>query len=191
MKVPMSLRAEGDRVALRAPRVRDAERLIEIRRRSWSFLAPWSPLPGPDADDVRANRRSLSAQRREWEEDRAYRFVVTDRATDRAIGRVALGEVVRGVFQNAYLGYWIDASYAHKGLMTEAVRLSLALALGPIGLHRVQAAIMPHNVPSLALARRVGLREEGLARRYLKIAGAWEDHVLFAVTAEELPGASV
>jgi ribosomal-protein-alanine N-acetyltransferase len=72
--------------------------------------------------------------------------------------------------------------------MTEAVRLALDLAFGPIGLHRVQAAIMPNNAPSLALARRMGFREEGFAVRYLKIAGRWRDHRIFALTAEEWRG---
>lgn len=183
--MPLTVRVEGPRIALRAPRVGDAERLIEVRKRSWSFLAPWMPVPSPDAEDARANRRQILQQRRDWRADRAYPFFVVDKTSDLVIGRVAFGEVVRGVFQNAYLGYWIDVLHARQGLMHEAVRLALAVAFGPLGLHRVQAAIIPRNAPSQALARKLGFRLEGRAERYLRIAGIWEDHLLFALTSEE------
>jgi ribosomal-protein-alanine N-acetyltransferase len=91
------------------------------------------------------------------------------------------------VLQNADVGYWIGQRYARKGLTSEGVRLALDAAFGPIGLHRVQAGIIPRNEPSLALATKMGFREEGLAKRLVKIAGVWEDHRIFAMTAEEWP----
>jgi ribosomal-protein-alanine N-acetyltransferase len=188
MKAALTVDATGERVRLRAPRVADNARLMELRERSWGFLAPWSPLAAPDARDPEAQRAALVRQRKEWATDRAYRFVMAERESDAAIGRVSLGEVVRGVFQNAYLGYWIDQEYTRRGLMTEGVRLALDLAFGALGLHRVQAAIIPRNEASLGVARKVGLRREGLAERYLFIAGRWEDHVIFATTKEEWAG---
>ena len=101
------------------------------------------------------------------------------------IGGVAINNVVRGPFQNGYLGWYLDEAVAGRGYATEAVQLAIRFAFAHAGLHRVQAAIIPGNAPSLALARRVGLREEGLATRYLQIDGAWRDHLLFAVTTEE------
>jgi ribosomal-protein-alanine N-acetyltransferase len=101
------------------------------------------------------------------------------------IGRVALGGVLRGAFQNAYLGYWIDVAKQGLGLMPEAVQAATTFAFRGVGLHRVQAAVMPRNSRSLRVLEKVGYRREGLALRYLSIAGVWEDHVVFAVTAEE------
>ncbi len=185
VRVPLSLRVEGARVALRAPRMSDAPRLIDVRQRSWRFLSPWMPVPDPGAEEVQANRRQIHRQRREWQEDKAYPLFIVDRLTDQVVGRVAFNNVVRGVFQNAYLGYWIDVQHARKGLMTEALRLAMGAAFGPMGLHRLQAAIIPRNTASLAVIRKAGFRQEGLAERYLRIAGEWEDHVIFALTAEE------
>jgi ribosomal-protein-alanine N-acetyltransferase len=51
----------------------------------------------------------------------------------------------------------------------------------------VQAAVIPHNTASIRVLEKTGFREEGLARRYLQIAGIWQDHKLYAVTAEEWP----
>ena len=107
------------------------------------------------------------------------------------IGRIALTSVVRGGFQNAYLGYWVDSSHQGRGFATEAVRSVLAFAFGPLGLHRVQAAIMPRNAASLRVIAKLGFREEGLAKDYLSIAGAWEDHLLFARTSSDFVEADV
>jgi ribosomal-protein-alanine N-acetyltransferase len=104
------------------------------------------------------------------------------------IGRIALGGVLLGAFHNAYLGYWIDADHQGRGLTTEAVLAATAFAFTTVRLHRVQAAVMPNNAPSLRVLEKAGYRREGFAERYLCIAGKWEDHVLFAMTAEEWKG---
>ena len=52
-------------------------------------------------------------------------------------------------------------------------------------LHRVQAAVMPDNLASLRVLVHNSFREEGLARRYLRINNAWEDHVLFGILRED------
>ena len=80
-------------------------------------------------------------------------------------------------------GYGLDAQHTGRGLMNEALSALLDEAFSPaINLHRVQAAIRPENAASLRVVQRLGFREEGLARDYLYIDGAWRDHLLFAVT---------
>jgi ribosomal-protein-alanine N-acetyltransferase len=48
-----------------------------------------------------------------------------------------------------------------------------------LGLHRLQAATLPHNEASQAVLTRVGFERIGFAPSYLKIAGEWQDHVMF------------
>lgn len=52
-------------------------------------------------------------------------------------------------------------------------------------LHRLQIAIIPRNAASRRVVEKLGLREEGIALRYLEINGTWEDHVRYALTREE------
>jgi ribosomal-protein-alanine N-acetyltransferase len=177
----------GNRVALRAPKLSDAPQIIEMQTVSESFFAPWVPTLSPDDFDIPKVRKRIAGQRRDIKADRAYKWVFTLGAQGPIIGRVSLSQVFRGIYQNAYLGYSVDARYHRQGLTSEAVRLALDVAFGPLALHRVQAAIMPHNDASLALIRRVGFRQEGKAERYLQIAGQWQDHFLFAMTTEEWP----
>lgn len=107
------------------------------------------------------------------------------------VGLFALNEIVRGVFQSAHASWQVGAGHMGRGLGTEGVRgiLDIAFDADPegLGLHRVQANIMPSNAASLRIAEKLGFRREGLAARYLKIAGQWEDHVMLALTREEWP----
>jgi ribosomal-protein-alanine N-acetyltransferase len=157
-------------------------------RQNASHLRPWSvaPAPGEDAASLTAVSRQVLRHRREWKLGQAYVMLITPREDERTIiGRIALGGVLRGAFQNAYLGYWIDAERQGQGLMTEAVRAATTFGIESAGLHRVQAAVMPRNGASQRVLEKAGYRREGLALRYLCIAGAWEDHLIFATTAEE------
>jgi [ribosomal protein S5]-alanine N-acetyltransferase len=184
----LSTRIVTGQVVLRPPSTQDVPEMRRALRTNAVHLRPWSiaPAPGEDAASLAAVSRAVLQNRREWKRGQAFVFLVTLRDDDRRIvGRVTLGGVLRGAFQNAYLGYWIDKEQQGRGLMTEAVRAATAFAFSTAGLHRVQAAVMPRNGASLRVLEKAGYRREGMAERYLCIAGQWEDHALFAMTAEE------
>ena len=115
--------------------------------------------------------------------------LVAESRDGRLIGVFSLSEIVRGVFQNAYGGWRVGAEFIGQGLATEGVRgmLDVAFAEPPLGLglHRVQANVIPTNLPSLRVADKAGFRREGLAQRYVQINGQWQDHVMFAKTNDE------
>ena len=107
------------------------------------------------------------------------------------VGFARLSNVVRGAFQNAYLGYMVAEAHNGRGIGTLLVRHAVALAFDR-GLHRVQAAVRTDNPASLRVMEKAGFRREGLALRYLELDGAWRDHVIHAITREdpfEPPGA--
>ena len=101
------------------------------------------------------------------------------------LGAINLGQIVRGAFQNAYIGYFIGQPFFGKGHMTEALALILRVAFRTLKLHRLEANIQPANAASIALARRAGFRKEGFSRRYLKVCGRWRDHERWALVAED------
>jgi len=155
--------------------------------------------PGPEDEDVflRANHESLSYHR-PWSYNpltpqayRAYLAGLGERklgyfawSGDALVGWINLSEIVRGNFQNAYLGYCGFAATAGRGYMTEALRLVLREAFVTERLHRLEANIQPANQPSIALVKRLGFELEGMSRRYLKIGGRWRDHERYALRAE-------
>jgi ribosomal-protein-alanine N-acetyltransferase len=103
----------------------------------------------------------------------------------RFAGEINLSGLQRGPFQNAYVGYWIGEEFAGAGYVPEALVVLARFAFDELRLHRIQVAIIPRNHNSRRVVEKLGLREEGLAERYLEINGVWEDHVRYALTAEE------
>lgn len=142
-------------------------------------------MSGPeDPTSLTSLSKVILRHRAEWKRGQSFALYLTT-AGERVVGRVTLGHLVRGVFQNAYLGYEVDAEWVGQGLATEAVGATLDFAFGLLGLHRVQAAILPRNIRSLRVVAKLGFRREGLARDYLRIAGQWEDHELYALVSDE------
>ena len=185
---PLSTRVVTERLVLRPPRTTDVPAFRHALRRNHAHLKPWSvaPAPGEDPASLTSVSRTVLRNRREWKQGVSYVLFIAPRDDESLlIGRIALGGVLRGAFHNAYLGYWMDAERQGLGLMTEAVAAATAFAFDSAGLHRVQAAVMPQNLASQRVLAKAGYRREGVAERYLCIAGRWEDHVLFALTAEE------
>jgi [ribosomal protein S5]-alanine N-acetyltransferase len=170
----------GERLILRSPDTSNHEAWAELRLQSREFLTPWEPQ-WPANDLTRASFRSrVKRYLRDIADDAAYPFFIFTADGKTLLGAITLSNVRRGVAQMATLGYWIGAPYARQGHMTEAVRVILPFAFDHLQLHRVEAACLPTNQASIALLRRAGFGEEGLARRYLKINGEWRDHLLFA-----------
>ncbi len=171
-------------VSLRPIAEDDGEALLAFWTRNRSYFEPWLPLRDETWFTLEAQQAAARRSAELRRDGRGYHFLVV--AGGGVVGRVALNEVVRGAFDNAYLGYMVDEAAAGRGYGTAAVCLAVRFAFAEAGLHRVQAAVMPRNVASARVLEKAGFREEGLARRYLRIAGVWEDHRLFAVTAEEV-----
>ncbi|HSD76057.1 MAG TPA: GNAT family protein [Solirubrobacteraceae bacterium] len=189
MSPPRSVRLELGATAIRPTDPADLEELLALRVANRAHTGPWEPIRDRSFYTRAGQALELDLDAQAWATGSAYAFAVLDRdARDRLIGRVALANVVRGAWQNATLGYWIDVASGGRGHATRAVRLVLAFAFEHAGLHRVQPAIIPRNVRSQRVAEKAGFRHEGLAARYLNINGAWEDHDIWAMTAEEWIG---
>ncbi|CAM5770984.1 GNAT family N-acetyltransferase [Bosea minatitlanensis] len=174
---------------LRAPSLDDYPAWAALRMESRAFLTPWEPSWNEDDLTRAAFRLRTKRAAREISTDEAYSLFVFDSQTEALLGGLTLGLIRRGVAQACTLGYWMGKPHAGKGHMTEAVRGALRFAFSELALHRVEAACLPNNEPSRRLLERVGFRHEGLARAYLKINGAWADHLLYAaLSTDRLPG---
>jgi len=175
----------GGRVTLRTPQMSDYQAWAELRAESRAFLTPWEPTWSRDELTRTAFRRRLKHYARDMREDQAYPFFIFQTATDAMLGGVTVSNIRRGVAQSGAIGYWIGRSHAREGNMTVALRALIPFAFDTLGLHRIEAACLPHNAASIGLLVKCGFEREGYARRYLRINGAWQDHVLFALLSED------
>ncbi|MDQ7814155.1 GNAT family protein [Brevundimonas sp.] len=172
---------KGEGVTLRPPRASDHEAWAALRQRSHAYLQPWEPT-WPEDDLTRpAFRRRLSIYAREMEAGNAWPFFIFADVDQALVGAITLSNVRRGVAESGTLGYWIGQPHAGRGHATAAVRAMVAHAFDELNLHRVEAACVPTNRASRRVLEKVGFALEGQARAYLKINGAWADHLLFGI----------
>ncbi len=168
--------ARGPLVHLRAPEPADREAFIDAAVRSRGLHRPWVVAPvTTEAFDAFLERSSR--------ENESCTLVL--RNDGELVGVYNLSQIIRGLFQNAFVGYYAFLPYAGGGYMRAAMPLVFEHAFGQLGLHRLQADVQPNNTTSRALLEATGWREEGYAPRYLFIEGEWRDHVLYGITAEE------
>lgn len=157
-----------------------AKAVLDYYLRNREFLEPFDPLREESFYTLAYQRRALRrdaamARRRE-----GWAFYITRNAEPgKIIGRVVLSGVVWGSFCSCFLGYKLDKDYLNRGYMTRAVHLAVAWGFEQ-GLHRIEASIMPRNLPSLRVAEKCGFQNEGTSPQYLQINGRWEDHVRMA-----------
>lgn len=154
----------------------DAKDLIAANRESQSHHLPWvASFTDQAGFDGWFSRTLVGAN---------VGLVAREAATNEIVGVVNINEIVAGVFQSAYLGYYGMQRFAGKGHMTETLRAAVDYAFRDLGLHRLEANIQPGNTASIALVRRVGFQKEGFSPRYLRIDGEWRDHERWALLAD-------
>lgn len=184
---PSGTRLYGRRVVLRPLTTADFPAWSEVRLRNETWLRPWEPARPPGADDPSISRTAFntrcSARDRDGQFDAGYSFGLF--VDGQFAGEVNLNGVIRGAQQSATIGYWIDQARAGNQYVAEGVVAVLRFAFEELALHRIEICIVPRNTNSLRIPERLGLRNEGVAERFLQINGTWEDHVRFAITAEE------
>jgi len=150
-------------------------RLLTANR---DYLAPWSPLQNDRYFTAEGQReilaRDLAAH------DRGGMIPLAIVGADGAVcGRINVNSIIRGAFQSASVGYWVSESRIGRGLASAAVADVIAIGFRQFGLHRLEAATLLHNTPSQRVLARNGFRPFAVAEAYLKIAGKWQDHILF------------
>jgi [ribosomal protein S5]-alanine N-acetyltransferase len=180
------------RVGLRPLRVRDAATWSDLRLRNESWLSPWDGRPPDAPEQTWAERSSATAYgvalrtyRREAKAGRCLPFGIT--LDGDLVGQLTIANVVRGALQGATVGYWVSQHVAGQGVVPTALALAVDHCFAEAGLHRIEAGVRPENAPSLRVVRKLGFREEGCSRRFLWIDGDWRDHLIFALTPEDVP----
>jgi ribosomal-protein-alanine N-acetyltransferase len=141
-------------------------------------LAPWQPTPPPDAFTEQGQADLVRAALDEEASGLSLPHVILD-GSGAIVGRIALNSIIRGAFQSASVGYWVDSDATGRGLATAAVASIIELAFGEVGLHRLQGETLPRNLASRRVLERNGFTEFGLASDYLRIDGRWQEHVLY------------
>lgn len=179
----------GGVVRLRPIRLRDAPPWSRIRLAERDHLERWEPSAELDW----SARHAVSAWpalhaglRSEARKGRMLPYVIE--VDGRFGGQLTIGNITQGALRSAWIGYWVATGLTGAGVATGALALGLDHCFGPVNLHRVEATVRPENAASRRVLAKAGFREEGLLQRYLHVDGDWRDHLLVAITVEEIKG---
>lgn len=192
----------GRRMLLRPLELEDFSDWRTVRRRNADWLTQWEPRRALGQNDPVEDRQTFAmrcaSRQRERQSATGWGFgifvttVKQGQLHDSAevglsefAGELNLSNIVLGAFRSAHVGYWIDKMQAGNGYIPEALVAVCRFAFEEIDLHRLQVSIVPRNTRSRRVVEKLDFRCEGLAERYLEINGVWEDHLRYAITAEE------
>ncbi|TFV61082.1 N-acetyltransferase [Mycobacterium sp. PS03-16] len=181
------LRVAAGVVRLRPVRLRDAGPWSRIRLADRAHLEPWEPATGVEWQQRHAFSSwpsVCSSLRSEARKGRMLPYVIE--VDGEFCGQLTVGNVTHGALRSAWIGYWVAREKTGGGVATAALALGLDHCFGPVMLHRVEATVRPENLASRRVLAKAGFREEGLLKRYLDVDGGWRDHLLVAITVEEL-----
>jgi [ribosomal protein S5]-alanine N-acetyltransferase len=179
------VRRRGFRVYLRAPERADAAAFLAAVSASRSLHGAWVHPPATPERYAAFVRRYGRHARVDPLAATHVGLLVARCDDDAIVGVFNIGDIVRGLFQSAYLGYYGFAPHTGAGYMSEGLELALVAAFRLLKLHRLEANVQPTNARSLALVQRAGFVREGFSRRYVRIGGRWRDHVRLALLAED------
>jgi ribosomal-protein-alanine N-acetyltransferase len=169
-------------VAVRLVTEQDTDEITALVVRNLLFLAPWEPERSDDYATESTQRRMITDALARHAEGALVPLLIT--VDEAIVGRIIVADIVRGAFQSAHLGYWVSQDSNGRGVATAAVAATIDLCFGEYDLHRLQAGTLLHNHSSQQVLQRNGFTRIGLAHRYLKIAGCWQDHLLFQRLAD-------
>lgn len=183
------LRVRAGVVRLRPTRMRDGATWSRIRTAERLNLEPWEPSAELDWDQRHAIASwpaMISGLRGEARRGRMLPYVIE--VDGRFAGQLTVGNVAHGALRSAWIGYWVSSEVTGGGVATAALALGADHCFGRVGLHRLEATVRPENLASRAVLSKAGFREEGMLKRYLNVDGDWRDHLLVALTVEEVDG---
>jgi len=173
------------RLVIRVAMASDAEKLCQYYVRNQVHLAPWEPIRSEAYYTLRWWKLRIQQIHAEFNDASAINFIAMTPDSSEIVAVANFSNIIQGVFKSCYLGYSISKDYEGQGLMVEFLQSCLGFMFENVGLNRVMANFIPDNQRSGALLERLGFEREGYARKYLKIAGNWQDHVLTALLHED------
>lgn len=182
----LTRRTDAGVLELRELRRRDVRAWREVRARNVAWLSPWEATVPPNSGETVPSFGQMVSRFRD--EARAGRTLAWAMTLDgQLVGQVTVAGITMGSLRGASIGYWIDSRVAGLGLTPMAVAMACDYCYGVLRLHRIEIVIRPENAASRRVVQKLGFRHEGSRPAFLHIDGAWRDHEVFALNAEEAP----
>ncbi|MDQ7097196.1 GNAT family N-acetyltransferase [Desulfosporosinus sp. PR] len=173
------LSLDTDRLVLKVLDENFADVILDYFKRNMEFLKEWEPVKDPEFYTLPYQQEVVHEEMSRIMKGGTFRVWLFKKSDglSRTIGSIALNNIVYGAFLSCHLGYRLDGEEVNQGYMTEALEKVIEFAFKTMGLHRIEANILPRNLRSMRVVEKLGFYNEGLAKKYLRINGKWEDHI--------------
>lgn len=175
---------ENTEVILKLANLAFADKLLDYQVRNKDFLTPFTPKRNIDFYSIEKQKEILIQNIKNVENKNGYCFYIFSKKEELIIGNISISNIVRGIFQSCFLGYSLDEKFLNKGIMSYAIGEITEFAFNQLGLHRIEANVMPRNKPSIKVLIKNKFINEGTSKDYLKINNKWEDHMHFVLLNE-------
>ena len=175
----------GQKIILRPPQYIDWKAWADERKKNKLYLQPWEPLWSINELERSSFVKRVRMFERLSHNDQAYSFLIFKSDNEGFIGEINISNVQRGIIQSCTIGYWIAKDCEGKGMMSESLELIKEFIFNELKLHRIEAACLPHNMPSLKVLLKNGFIKEGTARKLLKINDKWQDHTVLSFILDD------
>ncbi|MDO5644114.1 MAG: GNAT family protein [Dermabacter sp.] len=177
-------------VSIRPFRRWDRAAYVELRQRNAAWLDHWEARdpeldPPVSRPEWTAYYHGLfRALRDQHRLGHARSFAIL--ADGALVGHLTFAPILWGATLQSSAGYWVSERHAGRQIAPRALALGIEEMIHGEGLHRIEVLVQSANVASLAVVAKVGLRPEGIRRGAIFVDGAWRDHEVFAITAEDV-----
>ncbi len=177
---------ETDRLILKICGEEIAEDALVFNIRNAKEFEAVEPIDVDNFYNVEHHRNILNYEYKKMLQLSVVRFWLFLKQDPRTIiGTISFRNIAKPIYSSCQLGYKMDKAYTGQGYCTEAIRAGINIMFGDLGLHRIEAMVLPDNAASIAILEHLGFKQEGVLRDKLMIQGVWRDHYLYGLLSNE------
>lgn len=175
------------RLILRPLKLTDYEEWFDCYVNSRPAQSKWDMKPRKAKDCTKAIFKKVMAEHQKLAAtDDYYRYYVFEKKTGAIVGLIDFDIFVRGTHQFANFGYQIYNRHWGNGYGQEASAAGLKIGFKKLKLNRLEAAINLDNKKSIRLVKAIGMKKEGIKKRYWFEYGKWVDHLIYVANPEDI-----
>ena len=178
----MNLIYETDRLILKVLRPEDAPKVLSFYQKNKDIFEVYEAARPENFYTLKYQKSLLLCEYNYTLQLSAVRFYAFLKENPtQIIGTVCFRDIVHSIYETCEVGYKFEPDFWHQGYATETLLEGIEIMFDDLKLHRIEACVMPKNLPSIRLLESLYFKREGLLRQNALINGQWEDHYLYSL----------
>ena len=160
--------------------------VLNFYLRNLSDFAQYEPIDMDSASTLSYHEKLLDVEYDLMCKNQLLRYFLFEKDNPfQVVGTVSFRNFNRaGHLQSCQIGYKVDWEFRRRGYAREALYVTCRDMLFVEHFHRIEAWVLPYNIPSCRLLEGLGFEKEGLMREKVMLNGYWEDHFLYSLIPE-------